>query len=188
MAQLRQKGNATAVVDANGNLVKGNGGAVQPAFTNEKAARDWATANNVAVDSGPKKAAAEADDPNAERVNEINAELGDLEGQRAEAAKNLDEARKHSVEYMQTEVDRLRARTDALVAERARLLPPAERDEKADAAAEASLLRNGWRQDGEMWVCTRPFTCRIGGHSTSVSAGVMRTLDEAAALDSHRSA
>jgi hypothetical protein len=157
--------------DSAGNAIVG-----APDFGSEADARAWDSTNPYY--GGLTK-------EQVDRINTINADLGNLEGERRDASAHLADCVEHSVQVAQARVDNLRARTDALVAERARLVPAVTaRDATADSVAIAMLRRGGWVERDGMWSNTIAFNYG----STHVSAGVTRRLDEAATMESQRSA
>jgi hypothetical protein len=124
---------------------------------------------------------------NAKRVSEIDTELAKLEADRKKAAADLAEAHEASVTNKKAQLDALNAKADTLAAEKAKLTPLPKPTPEEDASTAAKLTAAGWKQSGDLWVNGKEFTYKLGGQQVSVPVGLIRTLGEAAELESHRS-
>jgi hypothetical protein len=136
-------------------------------------------------DLAPKTATPPDVDPAAKkRIDEINAELGKIEGESKKVTEELAVAIAASPAAKQAAADQLKARADALLAERASLTPPPPPDPKERDAALKTLRDSGWTDnlDGT-WTCTRPFKY---GDNVHVGSGVRRPAGEAAGIEAQR--
>ncbi len=124
-------------------------------------------------------------DPAAKkRIDEINAELGKIDGDRPKAHAELAAAVAETPAAKQAAIDQLQARYDALLAERAKLTPPPEPDEAEAAKHAEQLKRSGWTDNGNgTWTNTAPFA---HGENVHVGSGVTRSFGDAVTLESQR--